>query len=188
MNEDHNNRALRSFYEFNDDDLDANRQGRLSEKQLKVIKAVSNNRRMLAYAIGGFALLIGLLILGVVVIALLLCLVAQTWNSGATTGIISGVAGIIVLFGVAAYFMRLLLRKANAKCVLRTAQGAVHLTAVNVSSGHRSYKEHQMQIGNALFVLEDELVGRIKEGEDYAVYYLDYQDGSEGIIQSLEKV
>ncbi len=44
-----------------------------------------------------------------------------------------------------------------------------------------------MEIGGVTFVLDDELVGRIKEGEDYAIYYLDYQDGSEGIIQTVEK-
>ena len=187
MSEDRNHRALRNFYDFNDDDLEANRQGRLSQKQLDIINSVSKERRMLAYGIGAFALVIGIIILAVVLFAVLLLWATHDWNKGAVSGISAGVIGSLALFGVAAFFMRLLLKKANARYTLRTTRGGVHLTKVNVRARTRSYQQHQMQIGDALFVLDDELVGHIKEGEIYAVYYLDYQDGSEGIIQSLEK-
>jgi hypothetical protein len=43
-------------------------------------------------------------------------------------------------------------------------------------------------VGGVTFVLEDELVGKINKDEVYAIYYLDYQDGSEGIIQSMERI
>ena len=63
------------------------------------------------------------------------------------------------------------------------------LRTVNLttSKGH-SYKQYQMQIGGVEFVLDDDLVGHIKEGETYVMYYVDYQDGSEGIIQSVERL
>jgi len=43
-------------------------------------------------------------------------------------------------------------------------------------------------VGNYEFVLDDELVGKVKQGETYAVYFIDYQDGTQGIIQSMEKL
>ena len=191
MNEERVTRKLRDFYEFDDDDLAANRQGRLSPKQVQVIQSVSSERRMLGNAIGIVAGVIGLCVLAVVAFALFLSWVTQEWNAGANTGMVSGVVGTIVLFAVGFYFRRLLLSKARSKYILRAARGTVHLKNVSVhrAESHRGipdYEQHQMQIGDALFVLDDELVGLMKEGDKYAVYYVDYQDGSEGIIQSLE--
>jgi hypothetical protein len=34
----------------------------------------------------------------------------------------------------------------------------------------------------------DDLVGKVKDGEGYAVYFIDYQNGTEGIIQSMERL
>jgi hypothetical protein len=45
-----------------------------------------------------------------------------------------------------------------------------------------------MKIEGVEFVLDDELVGVIKAGEMWAFYYLDFQDGSEGLILSAEQV
>ena len=189
MDEKHINRTLREFYEFNDDDLEANRQGRLSAKQAEVIESVRNTRRTFGNMIGNFQnkLKMGLLI--VVVILLLITLATKRWEITAAP-IIVGIFFLISDLGTTGLVKRTLLAQANSTYILRTTRGPVHLTTIDARSGPHSnyYKEHQMQIGEPVFVLDDELVRCIKEGENYAVYYLDYQDGSEGIIQSLEKL
>jgi hypothetical protein len=179
-------RALRNFYEFGDEDLDANRQGQLTEKQLQEIQGRNNTFHMLGYGVGGAAMLLALLLVGLFCLVLLLWVLSKSW-AGAAAGIPAFVGGILVLGGGGFWFMRFMLAKAKSNYVLRSTRGPVHLSAVNVSTRRGSYQESHMEIGGVLFVLEDELVGKIKEGEDYAVYYLDYQGGSEGIIQSLEK-
>ena len=45
-----------------------------------------------------------------------------------------------------------------------------------------------MKFGEVVFVLDDELVCLINSGERYMVYYVDYMNGGEGIIQSLEQL
>lgn len=52
----------------------------------------------------------------------------------------------------------------------------------------KAYTQYQFVVGNYEFVLDDELVGKVKTGETYAVYFIDYQNGTEGIIQSMERL
>lgn len=179
-------KALRNFYEFNDDVLEANRQGQLTENQLQEIQGRNNTFRLLGYGVGGAAMLLALLLVGLFCLTMSLWLISKSW-AGAAAGIPIFIISIPLLGGGGFWFMRFMLAKAKSKYVLRSTRGPVHLRAVNVRTRRGSYQESQMEIGGVLFVLEDELVGKIQEGEDYAVYYLDYQDGSEGIIQSLER-
>jgi hypothetical protein len=190
MDEEHAERAIRRFYEFDDSDLAANRQGQLSERQLGVIRAVSNQRKILGNAIRIFSIVISVGIMAILGFVLLLSLVLRAWNSGETVGMTWGSIGITALLIAGYYFSHLLFKKANANYVLRTVQGPVTLSSfrVRIQRSGRSYLEHHMKIGEVEFVLEDELVGCIKDGENVAIYYLDYQDDSEGIIQSMEKL
>lgn len=188
MDKEHINRTLQEFYEFNDDDLEANRQGRLSAKQVDVIESVRNIRRTFVNVIGDFEKKFKIGILISVVFLLFVTLITKKWEITAAP-IALGILFLISDIATAGLVKRKLLGQANSDYILRTTRGNVHLTTINARSGPHSnyYKEHHMQIGDTVFVLDDELVGCIKEGENYAVYFLDYQDGSEGIIQSLEK-
>ena len=179
---------IRNFYEFNDNDLAVNRSGRLTDSQLQAVKSRNNLFRMVGLAGGGFLILIALLLILILLIVLAVSFFARDW-SHSIIGMIALLAGIVILGGGGAFLVYFGLSKSKSNYVLRSTQGKVTLRTVNLttSKGH-SYKQYQMQIGGVEFVLDDDLVGHIKEGETYVMYYVDYQDGSEGIIQSVERL
>lgn len=95
----------------------------------------------------------------------------------------AGIVGTLIL--------RYGLRKGNPKFVFMKARGAVDVEKIHVkSSGSSSgsFTEYHMKIDGVEFVLDDELVGVIKAGEMWAFYYLEFQDGSEGLILSAEQM
>ena len=93
----------------------------------------------------------------------------------------------VLIFGGIAIFLR---SAANTKSqvLLRSARGPVKIKGYKEVSDGKRYTQYQFVVGNYEFVLDDELVGKVKQGETYAVYFIDYQDGTQGIIQSMEKL
>ena len=129
--------AIRDFYEFDDDDLYANRNGQLTEKQVRM---------------------------------------AAPRNALGSAG------GILSLVGLSK-------TKPQPRYVLKRAEGPVMLEEIPVTSSHgKGYVEYHMKIAGVEFVLDDELVGVINQGDVCAFYYLDFQDGSEGLILSMESL
>jgi hypothetical protein len=182
-----NEQVLKNVFDFDDDDLNANRIGRLSEKQLDRLK--QRNQFM---KVGGKRA--GRYFLGIAAI-LPLCMVPV----GFSTLFVSkdlphtleawGASLLwLLIFGGIALFLR---SAANApsQVLLRTVKGPVKIKAYKEKSSEgRAYTQYQFLIGQNEFVLDDELVGKVKQGEAYAVYFIDYQNGTEGIIQSMEKL
>ena len=72
---------------------------------------------------------------------------------------------------------------------LKRVQGPVQISEIQASSsrGHH-YTEYHMQIEGVEFVLDDELVGLINQDDNCIFYYLDFLDGSEGLILSMERI
>ncbi len=182
-------RTLKEFYDFDDADLEANRDGKLTEKQLRMMTTRNNAYRRVGYGGGGFFLGMAVLIALIWFIVFAFCLLTNNWSGfqGASIGAgisvpISGVVGGLVL--------RYGLSKSNPKFVLKKTEGPVVVDEGNVQgdSETSSSVEHHMTIDGVQFVLDDELVGVIKADEVYAIYYLDLQDGSEGLILSLERI
>ncbi len=72
---------------------------------------------------------------------------------------------------------------------LKRVEGPVQISEIRVSSSHgRHYTEYHMQIEGVEFVLDDELVGLINQDDNCIFYYLDFLDGSEGLILSMERL
>jgi hypothetical protein len=190
-NLDRDTRAWRRFYEFNDDDLYYNRLGKLSPKQTETVESVGRTLRTVNSALSKVFLLLGG---GIILFSLLAMFLIWAINDPDMKGLYGvTVMGLVIgsgMFWIGISFKRYVPAKARTNYVLRTVQGPVHLTKFHIRTNKdtTSYVEHHMQFGDVEFVLEDELVKHIKEGENYAVYYLDYQDGSEGIIQSAERL
>ncbi len=77
----------------------------------------------------------------------------------------------------------------QSQYMLKSVQGPVQISETQVSSsrgGH--YTEYYMQIEGVEFVLDDELVGLINQDDNCIFYYLDFLDGSEGLILSMERL
>ncbi len=131
--------VIRDFYEFDDDDLYANRMGRLTEKQLRMAQA-----RLSTKSLGGLLSLVGL---------------------GKPKP------------------------PDSSKYALKRVQGPVQISETQVSSAHgHTYPEYSMKIEGVEFVLDDELVGVINQDDNCIFYYLDFLDGSEGLILSMERL
>ena len=180
-------RAIRRFYEFDDTDLAANRSGQLTERQLNIVKSRNRLYYMVGYGLGGFILLCALCGLGAALLYFVLdWLVMKSWTISSYFGFASGILVATVGGGL---IMKYGLSKAKSKFVLKKTEGPVVLEHFRVSSSsHTSHLEYNMTVGGVTFVLEDELAGPIKKDQVYAIYYLDYQDGSEGIIQWMERL
>jgi hypothetical protein len=169
MNDERNKQVLRKFYDFDDADLYANRQGQFSEKQLQVIQSVRDARGKGAKIINVFFVLMGSVSLGFSALILLVSSTSQKWYSGMVAVMIMGIVIGLASFGVGNSVMKRSQRKVHANYVLRTSQGIVHLTSIQASAigshGHKDYyREKHMQIGDAEFVLDEDIDGRIKEG------------------------
>ena len=183
-------RKLKDFYDFDDADLQANRGGKMSEKQTQMIANRNRVFRLVGIIGGGFFILIAVLAAVIWLVAFVLWSLKGNWSGfqagslGAAIGVLgAGIAGTLIL--------RYGLSKGNPKFVFKKTQGAVAVEKIHVkSSGSSSggFTEHQMKVDGVEFVLDDELVGVIKNGEMWAFYYLEFKDGSEGLILSAEEI
>lgn len=186
------NKVLRKFYEFDDDDLYANRQYRLSDKQLKGMEDratfLKTGGAKLAIFFYGLTALFACIVIPV---GLLSVLAFNDWEHGLMA---FGAAALwIVIFGGIGLFMQFAGNpKPGQSYAVHSVSGPVSLdqeerqSSSNHGSGH--YTVHFMTVGGMTFVLDDELVGKIKEGENYAIYYTNYQSGADGMILSMESL
>jgi hypothetical protein len=180
-------KLLKDVYEFDDEDLNANRSGRLSEKQLERLKQKNQFLKAGGKKAGRYFFgIAAILPLCMVPVGFLTLFISKDWPHtleawGASLLWLLIFGGIAIFLGSAG--------KTKAQVLLRTARGPVEIKKYNEqSSNGKRYIQYQFVVGNYEFVLDDELVGKVKQGESYAVYFIDYQDGTEGIIQSMEKL
>ena len=188
--EDKTSRKLQDFYEFDDADLEANRNGRMTDKQTQMMAIRNRNFRRIGYLGGGFFLFIALLALCLWLMAFALWSLTNTWAGflggtvGAGIGVVGGAIGATLL-------LRYRLSRGNGKFVFKKTEGPVAVEKIHTSSSgtaSRGFTEYHMTIGGVEFVLDDELVHIIKNGELWAFYYLDFQNGLEGLILSAEQM
>jgi len=186
------NKTLKKFYEFDDDDLYANRQYRLSDRQRKGMDDraafLKTGGRKLAIFFYGLTALFACIMIPVGLISVL---VLNDWGHGLMA---LGAAVLwIVIFGGIGLFMQFAGNpKPGQVHAVRSVSGPVSLSQEEQQSSSHSgsghYTVHFMTLGGKTFVLDDELVGEIKEGENYAIYYTNYQNGADGMILSMESL
>ncbi len=76
-----------------------------------------------------------------------------------------------------------------SKYALKSVRGPVQISEIQETSSHgHPYTTYHMQIEGVEFVLDDELVGLINQDDNCVFYYLDFLDGSEGLILSMERL
>lgn len=155
--------ALRNYFEFDQADLDANRNGKLSEKQEQ--KLAELEKGLKPFAIGLIVVLFG--------IAAILPLAEKKFD-------LFSILWALVWAGLGCYaFYVNFINKSNSvsKIKIRKAEGPVR-TAL-FGSSNTGEKEYELRIGKELFFpVYHELIHIMKKGDIFAIYYRKDNDGN----------
>lgn len=154
-------RRLRKFFHFTEDDLLANRRGRLSEHQKKRLsqrakaeQASARSSAIILFAVAAAGLAIGLIVGSV----------APTRTARILIVLLMGIVWPLVWAGKGVK-IRLSARKLQEPR-LRELSGPVHITRYGD-------EEHGLQVGQLEFDLDGNPSGVIVEGDDYTIHYLE---------------
>jgi hypothetical protein len=157
-------RRLKKYFHFNDNDLFYNRTGRLSEIQSKRLLEQAKEEQKSArdsagilFVIAAFGMLVGLVfvftapVIGKILIGALLCVIwPGAWGWKGWT----------------------ILREARSGTLspLRAARGRVHVARHADPNGSVDFV---LEVGDCQFDVDDGMSGMLEEGETCAVYYLE---------------
>ena len=155
---------LREYFDFDEDDLIANRKGHLSERQLKHLDAERKYKPGIEWGVG-----------------LILFMIAGIGIYGAVTAIFhaSGVVGRIVFvlfFGVLwpYIFGKLGLQMINSTRSSRNIHVKVERGRLRLFQRKAPdiIAYYELQVGDRTIGLEDDLTDMVTQGDRYAMYYL----------------
>lgn len=167
---------LMDHFAFNLNDLQANRNGQLSEVQLARLKAEQKSFRR-------WTLLVGLIMIvaSLVFMALFLSWRLVSPNNPAS---LCGLSGCLAPVGIGTLLLIVGWRKSTL--TLTKAVGPVKITREEHYDSERQFSElhTMMHIGAAAFRIEPEVARWLMQGELMTVYYIREEDK----IMSLEKV
>jgi hypothetical protein len=166
-------KAFRDYYEFDDDDLYANRMGRLSDKQYQAIARVDQATRHFGRVGGVAAMALSAIVPCVALPASLLTIYTKDWS----TTLIAWAGSLVwlAIFGGAGAWLLLSSRSAGQpSSAVSQSEGPAELRQEKRTTGGkypRSYLVQFLKVGDLDFELDDDLVGRVAEGENLAVYF-----------------
>lgn len=181
---------IEDYFGFDQADLTANRNGQLTEKQQEYLAQDLKYGRMLGIGCSVLLLVIACLFPPIYYASALL--------KALQTGTIAGLSGFFstallvtpigALLAVVWFFNTY--SKSKPKNVLKKALGPVNIVAVERrdDSRHASYLVNVLHIGPLAVDIKQELAGHMLQGDTYAVYYVENQEGSERQILSLELI
>lgn len=160
------------FFDFDEPELYANRNGRLTQRQLETLKADDASTNAFARNVG-IALIVGSLIgMGIL------------FRKISFDASLFGLAGCLAPILIGAFFIRIGMKKPSFTLV--KAEGRVNFVIEKSYSAtlERETSAYVMHIGEASFEVESEAAGFIQQGDVYCVYYIEETDQ----IMSLEKI
>ena len=159
------------MFEFNEEDLKANKRGLLSPTQKDWLKSVARGVRSFSWTNSFIAM-------GFVFLGLCLVLGLSLQNERSRAALFSDPINLIVLIGIVPLILGILAlaiflnyRNANKleNSVLSSASGAVRFD--QDSSGESGITSYYVFVGKKRFTFGDEMGTTFKEGEKYKVYY-----------------
>jgi hypothetical protein len=184
--------ALKDYFHFDEGDLQANRNGQLSDKQRLTLLADQKSGRRFGLVAGlgcGVGLLAIASIFPLVFIPIGLTTLREDGAGAAIAPFIAAIAwaliwGVIgcvaIVSGVSGAIGK------PAPLTVQSVTGPVNLVGVERTSGgkhHHTYIQHELHVGDQEFDVASSLAGHIMQGDTYAIYYLD--DDS---VLSLERL
>jgi hypothetical protein len=170
--EDH---KLKEYFKFDDADLNANRHGVLSQKQMGRLKGERRSFKSKARIVGWIIGLGALILLGIL------------FGSGVLNGSGILIIAIPLLFlmplGVAGFLI--FGRFADQNYSVKKAEGPIQLGMTQTYNQDGTTNQHyRLQIGDQSFIAEPDLSKIMTDGDIYRVYYAD--DWSE--VLSVEHI
>jgi hypothetical protein len=171
------NEELMKYFDFDKKDLDINRNGSLSPKQMARISKSDDSLRNIFWLIG--------LVLATIALLLILWFILKSlaWY----------ILFLAITCGLLSYvFIRAAIRIKSTKYMLKKAEGPVELErSVGINDPDAGY---QLHLGKNEFSIGRKLGRSIKAGDIYAVYYY-WETGKEesenitdGNIMSMERL
>jgi hypothetical protein len=175
-----------NLFHFDESELNANRNGRLSDKQKARLAAGEKSQKGCSAILGIFLFLVASI--GIVILYF-------GWDSAAPkdrTGL--AIFGFIwpLVWGMIGFFI---FRRSFAKMEvkIKKAEGSVKIVkaireSYNSSSKTTSeYSVYELRVGKRVFEVKSEVADIVTEGDVYAVYYADINiEDSEDPILSVE--
>ncbi len=154
---------LKKYFEFDEGDLNANRNGYLTPKQQTRLAKE-------AKAQAGCSLFLGIILLGVAVVPILIL-----YFSGAFAFFgVAGLAWLIwpIVWGAIAFFI---IRGSFSKpnLMVQKAEGPINIVKTESynSSTHTTSEDYEMHVGGQTFDVDSDLADYMMQGDTYAIYY-----------------
>jgi hypothetical protein len=167
---------LMKMFEFDESDLQSNRNGRLSEKQKTRLEKAEKSSKGCSSILGLFLVGIGLIGVGIVVSA-----APALWQEEreAALWLILGFGVIwpLIWGGLGVVSIRRSFAKVEIK--VKKAEGPVNIVRETRSSYNSATKTnsehtiHELHVGRQTFEVDSELADAMMQGDVYAAYYAD---------------
>ena len=150
---------LMDYFEFDETDLEANRNGQFTEKQkarfASEAKSISGEWRVnvvLTVILG----LIGLFV--------------ALWSFRNVIGISCGIIWALVFIGLAVRWF--VVSNSKHQFQLKKAQGRINIVRQEIHGEHGHTSEyHELHVGGQEFDVDEDLADIMMQGDEYAVYY-----------------
>jgi hypothetical protein len=178
---------LMKFFDFDEAELQANRNNGLSEKQKVRLEKEDRSQKGCSVFGGIFLFALGLAGIG------LLLYYGLPTDSNARTALLIMFGGIWPLVWCALGFMFLRRASAKMKVAVKTVQGPVNIVKTikksynSSTKTHSEYPVYELHVGGRTFKVDSSLADIIMQGDVYAVYYADINlEDREDPILSVE--
>ena len=181
---------LMKFFDFDESELHANRNGRLSEKQKARLAKDEKSRK--GCAVTGGILLFGVALVGLTIaVAAVPAIINEDRGAAIAVGAAFGCLWPLVWGGLGFAQMRGAFSKMEVQ--VKKVEGPVNIVKTireeyNPSTEiHSEYSVYELRVGKRVFEIESEIADTMMQGDVYAVYYADINiEDSEDPILSAE--
>ena len=171
---------LMDYFQFNESDLEANRQGQFTEKQRSGLVEGDKSRRK-------NRLILGSLFAFTAAIGIIIAIVLNIQNPDPGSGIVFGGVWLLIWGGLGALFLTKGFSKHEFK--LEKADGHINIVKKESYTAHGGeYSYHELRIGGEAFDVDGDLVDVIMRGDTCAVYYAENSANFETTILSAELI
>ncbi len=181
---------LEKHFVFDQADLEANRQGQLTDKQIKYLAEDVKDTRIVGWGCSAVFFIIALIVLILSLVAFIRS--GQSFDGAALQSLVPTLtlAGILGIAGLMMALWTLTRSGAKSNASLKKEEGPINIVAVErrVDLKHPVYIAHELHIGHVSFDVKADLANLMQQGDRYAIYYTQGPDGSEKLIQSVERL
>jgi len=180
---------LKDYFKFDEEDLQANRNGNFSEKQKKEISSRNSSSIQQRRSAAAIFFSLGILLWLVVIVFLVFKGIGYLAQN-AVLIICPGPGGLALLLASIYIFRSSFSIRQND--LLKKVEGPINIVktertkADSVTHGTERYVTHELHIGAILFDVSPDLANIMMQGDGYAIYYTEGNDNFGSRIWSAE--